>query len=321
MSDKVHKIAQEIVRLSEDEQDPPVRMFFKSLSKTQNENLTKEIINDILEERPEISEKHLPYLIYASLQSVSDFSYDKRQPQNKLLNDLKEYREEIIQICRNKNVSTNIIERYIYLQTIVEIIGEPVTISDLGSSLGLGIHSLNTDRFSSVDIDPRLEEYSKKNAEIEAAYGIDIQEPDLAWAKACYLPENRDHRKMIDERMESFNEYDKFNFVKGDILALNELNIPKIDVAWTSNVLYQIEGDTDAVEESIRSILSQDGIWIDADYRYDDEDYTGSHNPYVAQVRFRHEWHEVFEVLQSSSDVVEGVQPGEDFDEFVSMYD
>lgn len=320
MSTHAQEILREIQRLSEDEQDPPVRDFFDKLASIEDEVLIDKFISEVLNDRPNISAAHLPYLLYVSLQYITKFDYNTPVSKERLKSDLRIHRDEIIELCREKNVSTNIVERYFHLQLILEIIGEPVTIADLGSSLGVGLGSLNSDCYSTIDIHPRLQEIWNNDAQIEQAYGIDIQEPNLSWAKACYFPENQDDLNELEARHRTFVNEPQFEFVKGNILKLRQLDIPKLDVVWTSNILYQIEGDKKQVRENIRSVLVEDGIWVNADYRHDGEDFKHSQNPYLSKVQIKGDWSNSLEVLESPSDRVEAIKPGEDFQAFVSQY-
>lgn len=318
MSSAADDIIEEIRRLSDDEQDPPVRAFFEDLLSIADEVGLDGIIENILQERTSVSKVHLPYLLFVSLQYLTDFRYDTPQSGSQLLQDLREHREEVVRLCQTKNVSTNVPERYYHLQIILEIIDKPVKVADLGSSLGRGLISINTSRFTEIDTDLALQEYTTGNAQVKQAFGVDIQSSDPEWAKACYLPENEPARDEVIAEYRAFQNHSTYEFVQGDILELTELGLPELDVVWTSNVLYQIEADTETLADEIRSTLAPDGIWIVADYRNEDTDFEDETNPYVSKVRHRNNWSETLEAIESPSDLVTEVRPGQDFDLVVS---
>lgn len=121
---KIEAINGMIKKLGKNEQDPPVRQFFSVLSRFAPEYYFKNILVKILEKRPAITEEHLSYLIYISLQRLTDFAYDKKTEKEKLKNDLIKCSLKIIELCGKKYASTNVIERYAFLQIILSMLNK-----------------------------------------------------------------------------------------------------------------------------------------------------------------------------------------------------
>lgn len=322
MKAKIEAVKSMIKRLGKDEQDSAVRQFFHILSQLLDKEYFINILTKILEKRSTITEEHLAYLIYISLQYLTGFSYDKKTRKNKLEDDFKKYSERIIKLCKTKYASTNVIERYALLQIILSILNRPCTVIDLGASIGLGLMSLNNDSFSNIKIDSKLKSYLKKKARITKAVGVDIQKPDLKWQLACYLPENKKDRIRVKKIYNKLRQKGtRINLLQGSILELNKIRLPKADVIWTSNTLYQIEGNVNEVVKNIQSLLKENGIWINADYRYDNKKFATPENPYIAMVRRKENWSRILEVLEAPSDVVRRLKTGRDFEEFKSAFE
>ncbi len=315
-TEKIIKVNRTIKNLGYGEQDHPVRYFFSALSELSNKDYFKSILMKILEKRPNITEEHLAYLIYISLQYLTDFDYDKENQKGKIEKDLIRYSDKIIKLCQTNYASTNVIERYAFMQIILAIVNKPSTVIDLGASIGLGLMSLNTDS-SHIDMDSSLKHYMIKKANVSKAIGIDIQKPDLKWQLACYLPESMKNRLELENVYKKLKSRGtKISLIKGSVLELDKVKL-KADVIWTSNMLYEVEGDLNKVFRDIKSILNTGGIWINADYRYDNKPFATKENPYVAMVRIKENWDEVFEVLEAPSDIVRIVKQGKDFEKFI----
>ncbi len=317
---KIDSINNMIRRLGRDEQDSPVRIFFSVLSNFLNENYFRNILIKILEKRPTITDEHLSYLIYISLQYLTKFAYDKITRKEKLKKDLVNYSSQIIKLCQTKYASTNVIERYALLQIILGMINKKCVVIDLCASIGLGLTSLNTNKFSNIKTGSKLQHYLKKKVKISKAIGVDIQKPDLKWQLACYLPETKKNRIKLKK---DYNKLTKIgtrvNLIQANILDLDKISLPKADVIWTSNAFYQIEGDINKLTKNIRSLLREKGVWINADYRYENKKFATITNPYVAMIRKRENWDKVLEVLEAPSDVVRNIKSGKDFEKFKSF--
>src|SRR3989338_912587 len=317
MNNKVLKVNNTIKKLGYGEQDPPVRYFFSVLSELSNKAYFKCILMKILEKRPNITEEHLAYLIYISLQYLTNFDYDKENKKGKIEKDLIGYSDKIIKLCQTKYASTNVIERYAFMQIILAIVNKPSLIIDLGASIGLGLMSLNTDSFSHVDVDSSLKDYLSNKAKVSKAIGVDIQKPDLKWQLACYLPESTKNRLELENAYKKLKSSGtKVRIIEGSVLELDKIKL-KADVVWTSNILYEVEGDLKKVFRDIKNLLNKGGIWINADYRYDDKPLATKENPYVAMVRIKEKWNMVFEVLEAPSDVLRTVKKGKNFEKFI----
>ncbi|VVB61727.1 Uncharacterised protein [uncultured archaeon] len=316
---KINSIKQMIKRLGYGEQDPPVRQFFSVLSGISGESYFENMLAKILQKRPEVTGEHLSYLIYISLQYLTDFAYDEQTRKEKLQADLVAYSDKIIELCRTKYASTNVIERYAFLQIILGMLNKKCIVIDSGASIGIGLMALNSDKFSKIETGSELQQYIRKKAEISKAIGIDVQSPDLKWQSACYLPENRKNRIGLERDYKMLTDKGtKINLMQGSLLDMDKINLPQADIIWTSNVLYEIEGDVGQVMKNIRNLLKAGGIWINADYRHDDKAFATKENPYVAMVRVKEKWNTLLEVLEAPSDSVRAITPGKDFNIFKS---
>lgn len=326
---KIASLEKMIKRLATDEQDPPVRFFFSELSKITKENYFKNIIHNIVERRLRITNEHLAYLLYIALQYLTDFSYDTIPSDievygRQLKNDLIKYSSEIEKTCQTKYASTNVIERYAALQIILAMLNKNnLVVVDIGTGIGLGLMALNTNSFDKIRIEnKKLSEYLKKKIDVSKAIGIDPQEVDMKWQKGCYLPEHKENREKLVKKYEELKENGQpIVFIKGDgtnLKNIEELKPNSVDVVWTSNILYQIEGDAKKLENGIKWLLKKDGFWINTDYRHEYQKFATPQNPYVATVRVKPEW-KLLEVLESPSDVVKNIKLGKDFNKFVDI--
>lgn len=325
---KIISLRKELKRLSGDEQDLPVRTFFCLLYEFYNDPSLQRLLTTVIRRRPNITEEHLSYLLFVSLQYVTDFSYDDISEENKdsykakLKNDVAAYSQLLEELCTTRNISTNLVGRYAALQIILSMLNrEELVIADIGCSVGLGLMALNTDSFQYIDIrDSGLQQSLKRKVDIANAIGIDIQTPDLKWQLACYLPESRRVRENFQNMWDNLKKYgQRFHFIQGDALYLQ--NIPQlclhsVDVVWISNTCYQIEGDITKVEKAIQWLLKSDGIWLYAYYRHPDWKFASKRNPYVVTLRKNNSWDQKIEILKSPSDCVESITRGKHFEKF-----
>lgn len=317
MDEKIKSVFKTSEKLSKTEQDPPVRNFFTSFSELSDSFIVRGLLTDVFAERPNVRDIHLAYLLYVSLQYVTDFEYDEPRSPEKINRDISKNRKEIARLCESKNIGTNITNRYIHLQIILEIMNCSATVVDLGSSVGFGIKSINSD-WSEVSIDERLSQYVTGNVDVKRFICVDQQIPDLQWIKACYLPENKEYRYMV-ESIEDVKASSRFEFHSGNAVELPNMFDSSTDVIWTSSMMYQIEQSRDAVERAIKSSLNKDGIWIEATTYWSPE--VSEYNPeksFVSIVRRKGNWDSPLEVLLSPDDTVNEVRPGVDFPSFES---
>lgn len=306
-----------IIKLSEEELDPKVKEFFISLKELLSNKDLNQIIRRVLEVRPNVSTEHLAYLLYISLQYLTDFSYDSGAIKDKIEKDILNNKEEIIDLCSTKYASTNIIERYSLLEIISGIFNKKVRILDIGTSISLGLMGLNKNKYENVDMKSDLRNRLGK-AKIEMLFGMDIQRPDMKWQLACYLPMYKRQREELLKLYESLKKNGN-EIIMTIQDALEKITASNIDIAWTSSMIYQLEGDKKKLINNIRNCLSDKGIWIDADYRYQYEKMGTPENPFVAKVRFKKDWNNELEVLEADNDEVGILKLGKDFNKFVEI--
>jgi hypothetical protein len=269
-----------------------------------------------------VTDQHLAYLYYIALNYLTDFAYDRKVPTARLQRDLDRYRPKLVELCSTRYASTNVVERYAALQAVLGVLDRPrLTVVDVGTSIGLGLMSLNTDSFGHARIDPILRPYIDKHVDVTAAIGIDPQRPDMHWQAACYLPENKRNRRELKATYAKLKkEGTPVHLVQGNITDIEGTDLQQgtADVVWTSNVLYQVKGMASGVVRGIRWLLKDDGFWINADYRHQNKPFATRQNPWVTMTRNKRYWNKVYEVTEAPSDVVKALKRGRDFARFKS---
>lgn len=322
--------------LSRIEQDEQVRLFFTALAETSCDVLLRPIVEELLVERPRLTEEHLAYLLFAAFQYVSDFRYDTIDSftsETAVWQDLKVHNRQLLQICLRKCVSTHCINRYAALQIILAIVQEPeVTIVDLGCAGGFGLMSLNTHFVRRVRTsDALVALYLDQGVDIGKAVGVDLASQsrhDLRWVKACFLPERRQLRRSIDAEYHWLRRHGvKVHLIEADFLDIPDtgaLAPNSTDVVWTSSTLYQI-GDTlddslQLIKPVIDYLLVPGGLWLDAHYSACDRPFGGDENSYQISVRSAQDFDDPLVVLTAPNDNVPVIGEGTDFHTFVDRY-
>lgn len=340
MNDKIDCIEEKTKFLGKNDLDPSSRRFFDALASVMSRSdVMTDIIRSILDTRPNVTEEHLAWLIFASLQYTSNFAYDRlvyhdnSSLESAILQDLKTHKNDIIELCRTKYMCTNVINRYVALQIVLGLTyrNSPVKVIDIGCSIGLGPLSLNTEhvRQCPVDItDKLLQKALHTNIDLQNNVGVDIQDPDLDWLYACYTPQYKSHRDRVRTLYQNLNNQGQaFTFVRCDVLRLLEatpLADTKFDVAWISNMCYQVEGNPDDAEQAIRSLLKAGGIWLYAYYRNEQPGRASTPsaepNPYVIGLYPEGTRAGYLEVLEADNDEVKLLRRGKDFDQFYRSF-
>lgn len=338
IEEKILRLKIILNKLQSNDPDPNIKIF---CSVVYTEPIFYELSEDIFNDRPSLEEEHLIFLVFVSLQYLTKFSYDNENNINdqKVKNDLEKYKNKIHYLCIYRNVSTNIPQRYVALQIISSILyskyKQPLTVVDIGCSLGLGLMALNTTFFEKqIEIDSKLSQFIQNKPTFERIIGIDIQEPDLEWVLASYLPETKDKRKLVKHVYSSLNNNgSKIEMIHGNALTLDEMGLlpPNIaDIVWISNMCYQIEGEVEDVIKGVGRILRNGGLWLYAYYRYDiDEKINPETNPYVISIFKKDKnWTERIEeglqnfntygmeVLEAPNEIVESLKLGRDYKNF-----
>lgn len=326
---------QEMVKfLAQEDPDLASRRFFTVLLESMNEsNVVPETIAAILETRPRITDEHLAWLFFASLQYVTNYAYDEllymdvTTVKSNMLHDFTLHKQRIIDLCTRNYICTNVINRYSGLQMVLALMygSSAVRVLEIGCSLGLGLMSLNTGLFESVEVpDKLLSRALYAPVQFDTLVGVDIQEPDIEWLCACYFPEYSDHRKKVRQTYDQLvHNGQSFEFVKADALKLTNdkrFSHGTFDIVWISNTCYQVEGDPDLVEQGIRSLLKQDGVWLYAYHRKVQPGWASrgaaDSNPYVVGFYPNGTRRNYLEILESDDDEVRSLRRGKDFDNF-----
>jgi hypothetical protein len=336
---KIESTKHMIEDLSGVEEDTATRTFFE-IADSEWQNFTG-LASEVYIRRPDLQEEHFAYLVFVAMQYLTDFRFDnlhELKPEtgvDMINNTIDEHRQQIIELCANKNVSTNIVERYAALQIIVNLLPDARKAVDLGTGLGLGLEAINhPDDFNAVDIeDADLVKILHQKTPIELI-GIDIKKPDLdeiKWYRACLLPGYKQNRNAFDRVIKRIQQERKANILEGDFTNLNQvsslLEPNAADVVWTSNALYIVGSTqkvaTEKIKPTIEYLAKPGAVWVNSYYRRW-KDFDHPDNPYITTVRFVDDWDEAYEVLQSDSsgpgitkDAALKLKKGQDYEKFV----
>ena len=283
--DKCEAVLRQIATLSSNDADLASRQFFSLLNyiASVDGDLTKEIIKRIVSNRPQIADEHLAWLLFASTQCVTEYAFDCLQLELEaekieelrcfLASVLREKCERIVELCSINNLCTNIPNRYAGLQIIANLAfrGNPIRVLDIGCSFGLGLMALNRTFFKNIDVvDNLLKRAIQPGLELDL-WGLDMFQPDLEWLCACFLPEYREHRAMAKMiHREATAKGEAFHFIRGDALdmsATSALTPGSYDIVWTSNICFEVEGNSSDFLEAIKDLLKPTGFWVSAYYR------------------------------------------------------
>lgn len=341
VSNKITKLKLICKKLASNDSDPIIRKFCMIVF---NEPIFFEMARDIFYKRPLLNEEHSIFLLFVSLQYFTKFSYDEidQITEKKVKSDLNKFRQKLQEICLKYNVSTNIPERYIGLQIIssieYSIKKKPLTVIDLGCSLGLGLNALNTDFFEKkIEIQEKLLPYVKSKPVFDKIIGIDIQNPDLDWVMASYLPETKEKRQLLKGVYKYLSKQHDLDVevIQGDALHVEEmtqLSSGMADIVWISNTCYQVEGDVEDVIKGIGWLLKEGGLWLYAYYRHGiDEKITPKLNPFVVTAYKKDKtWvqkickglqsfrQDGLEVLEAPDESVLKIYPGRNYRKFIT---
>lgn len=333
-SNKPQSVLNMIKYLAQNDIDPASRNFFSAFLSVRNGSQpVRRTIGRIASARPKATEEHIAWLLFASLQYVSNYAYDELAYADlstlagTLMRDLELHQDDITRLCTTKYICTNVINRYAALQVALALMhgNSQVRVLDIGCSVGLGLMSLNTDQVWPIEVADRLlAKALHTKIAFQSLVGLDIQEPDLNWLCACYFPQYRTLRSELKKTYEHLRASgQRFDFVQADALGLasdTRLAYGSFDVIWISNACYQVEGELDNVIGAIRSLLKKNGVWLYAYYRKAQPGYrakaTNEPNPYVIGLYPGGTRQEYLEVLQSDNDEVSFLTRGRDFDVF-----
>ena len=344
--EKINTLKEILKKLKSNDPDPVIRIF---CSLCLDEPIFFRIANDVFNKRPSIEEEHFIFLVFVSLQYLTKFSYDNIDSENnkimlkrKIREDLKKHLTEIQSLCANRYVSTNIPERYVGLQIVSSMIYQnfrrPLTVVDIGCSLGLGLMALNTTFFErKITIQGELLKYARSEPTFNGIIGLDIQKPELEWILASYLPETREKRKSLKRVYNNLiSNKPKIKIIQGNALTIKE--VPQLssdfaDIVWISNTCYQVEGDIKDVIKGIGWLLKEQGLWLYAYYRYDIErEIVPEINPYVVSAYVKDKnWEKRInkglqefkknglELLEAPHESVQSIKPSQDYEKFINL--
>lgn len=345
--EKINELKKILEKLKSNESDPAIRTF---CSLCTDEKIFFKIAEDVFEKRPSLNEEHFIYLVFVSIQYLTNFSFDyidlehnKEKLSEKVREYLDKYLDNIQNLCEKLNVSTNIPERYAGLQIVSSMmyreLERPLTVVDIGCSLGLGLKVLNTKFFEKkIETHDDLLKYVRSKPTFNEIIGIDVQKSKFEWVLASYLPEHREKRETLKREYNDYfeNNKSKIKLIQGDALNLEDnsmLSLGSADIVWISSACYQVEGDIKDVIKGIGWLLKGGGLWLYAYYRDSiDKKITPELNPYVVKGYFKDKnWGKRInkglqefeksglEILEAPNDNVPSIRPGRDYKKFLNI--
>lgn len=273
---------------------------------------TRNLVREIVMGRRHVTPDHLAYLLVVGANYVTDLKLqqvDKRDTLElkRVVDHAYTKRQELIEVCQTRNVSSNIPARYAPLNIVLNSLGQGKKVLDIGTSFGLGAYSLLSPKqfYSNVDFsDNQMQRLavSSMNPEI---VGIDTmktsERSDSKWLQANlilgYL-DQREHISNLIKLLDSSNHSTNPTFIEGDITVPQIVanlagDHSQFDVMWGSSLLY-IFSDNPAtalskVHSLATSLLTKEGLFVHADYQ-SWKNYSDVENSYRVVVRFIRDW-------------------------------
>lgn len=310
-----------LLDLGETEEDLGTRRIFKLLHKFWTTLNLKFIASEILERHSPTTADHLSYLIPVGMQYVSNLAFSKagvlKEDDLKILvfETINNHQKELIDICANNNVSTNIPNRYAPLSALINTHTNTPNVVELGSSFGLGIWSTRFPKIAypevvfSDEVFQRLSLNKPNKVHFTGLDTVDKSSYDPKWLKACLLSGYTDMEPTIDSLLKKMNSEDEnlhgISFLTTNILnehLFNNLPENQADLVWSSSTMY-IFGDKPAnawnkIYPIARRMLKPNGWFVSADY-VDWKDYSNKKNVYQVTCAKTSNWDERLVLCQS----------------------
>ncbi len=245
------------------------------------------VIEEVLECRPTITPLHFGLLIQAAFQYVFLRNREKwhRSAGRELSWDwmlskiIREHREEVIEVCVERNISLTNPERYAVLKATTNCLFKEknIVVLDVGCGFiprGIGAifnsdHSVvPNDEDAASLIEPLLEEPLHANRII----CVDVQPQDPVWTAACFWVSLNDLKRLEEtfrkDATKSFAsiEFRIFDITSQNLGLLSELK-GSVDLVMMSNILYQLSaGEQKRAFENIERLLKPKGWMLSLEY-------------------------------------------------------
>lgn len=254
-----------------------------------NRNLSG-IVREVIEQRPNLTPLHFGLLIQAACQYIWLENQEKwkikrgKENWEELLPQIiEEHYEEIISLCRCKNIAITVPERYCVLKATINLLfgQKPVIVFDMGSGFiprGLGAIVKNKTEFlpkaSEFDSGELIKPLLKEPIQIERAICTDIQPCDPSWTAACYWCSFSELRALRDIFKQESDiplpanlEFRLFDITDPDIEPIADLK-GKVDIVMMSNILYQLnqEERERAIKNVVKLLKKPEGRLLSLEY-------------------------------------------------------
>lgn len=242
------------------------------------------ILMDVKRKRPEITYKHLSYLIFRAYQAVK---FKEQNLSYRNLTNVSKWQQELSIICSNsyfksllntRSVTTTIYQRYAGPYAIISNLwdGQEFTIADLGCGGNYGLRGIELhEPFGSIEDltpDKLFTKLLLKPIHLKLGLAIDKEDPDVAsikaWRLACsFYPQELNNLAAVEKFETRIKMSKMVKFIKADLLKFRNLPKESVDVIILSTTLYQLNlQDQLIVLEQAKKLLRPNGFIIVQDF-------------------------------------------------------
>lgn len=322
--------------------DPVLGAFYKAIVEmVESGKLIAKILMEVKRKRPDITHKHLSYLLFRTYQAIklaeNDLSYknfDQIMHWKKELNKYCAKSGEFKKLLLTKTNSTTIYQRYAGPAAIIAHLynGTGVAIADLGCGGNYGLRGIELNEpFKTIqDFTPKkfVSRTLKRKLILKKGLAIDKENPDLAeaivWRMACsFYPQELTEMQTIKEFEERIKLSKKVNFIEVDLLKRQTLSKHKVDVAILSTILYQQTLSNQLILiNKAKNLLKNGGIIIVQDFAVKSanpshldfsDSWFGKSYSYGTFIAGKKTGWKFWEILRWNNGRCRMVKPGEDF--------
>jgi len=240
--------------------DPVLGKFYTAVVELVEGNKTlAKIITAVQKIRPDITDKHLSYLIFRAYQAIklkqNDFSYKHFSSVIRWKKELSlicsgKKGEEFKKLLSTKTNSTTIYQRYIGPRAIIAYLwdNQPVSVADLGCGGNYGLRGMELkepfEKFQDKTPNKIIIKLLSKNINFKKGLAIDKENPDseeaTTWRMACsFYPSELDQMKKVQTFEKRIRLSKKVEFIQADLLKRKPLPKKEVEAVILSTILYQ----------------------------------------------------------------------------------
>ena len=323
--------------------DPVLGNFYTTVVEMVESNRPiAQIITSVQKIRPDITYKHLAYLIFRAYQAIKlkqvDFSYRDFNSVIKWKKELQiicsgKTRSEFKELLATKTNSATIYQRYIGPYAIIACLwgGREVSIADLGCGGNYGLRGIEVkeqfEKFQDKTPKRIITKLLSKNIQLKKCIAIDKENPDskdtITWRMACsFYPSELDQMKKIQTFEERIRLSRNVEFIRADLLKHQPLPKKKLDAVILSTILYQqtLPNQLILINKAKR-LLNSHGIIIIQDFALKttpshldfSDSWFGKKYSYGTFITGKLTSWKFWEILRWNNGRCRIVKPGEDF--------